>query len=269
MTGTASGGTGPLSGKTALVTGASSGLGVDFARELAGLGCNLVLVARREDLLKQVQAELQQGGVKVSIVTLDLSAPDAPRALHDLVRLQNLEVDVLVNNAGFGLFGQELELPWDKVRQMLQLNMLTLTELSRLFARDMVKRGRGYIMQIASTGAYQPTPTYAAYSATKAYVLSYGEALNYELRGTGVSCTVISPGVTATEFLKVSGQKPTWYHRMTMMTSAEVARAGVRKMLARRGSAVIGFVNWLAAFSVRLTPRPLAAAIGYQLMKND
>jgi short-subunit dehydrogenase len=258
-----------LGGKTALVTGASSGLGVDFARELAGLGCNLVLVARREDLLKQVQAELQQRGVKVSIVTLDLGSAEAPRALYDLLRLQNIEVDVLVNNAGFGLFGKDLEIPWARVQQMLQLNMLTLTELTRLFAADMVKRGRGWIMQIASTGAYQPSPTYAAYAATKAYVLSYGEALNYELRGSGVSCTVISPGVTATEFLKVSGQKPTWYHRMTMMTAAEVARAGVRRMLARRASAVIGWMNWLAAFSVRFTPRPLAAAIGYQLMKND
>ena len=258
-----------LSGKTALVTGASSGLGVDFARELAGMGCNLVLVARREDLLKQVQAELLQRGVKVSIVTLDLGSEGAPQALYDLLRLQSLAVDVLINNAGFGLFGKDLEIPWPKTRQMLQLNMLALTELTRLFARDMVKRGSGYIMQIASTGAYQPTPTYAAYAATKAYVLSYGEALNYELRGSGVSCTVISPGVTATEFLAVSGQKPTWYHHLTLMTSAEVARAGLRKMLARRPSAVIGWMNWLAAFSIRFTPRPLATAIGYQLMKND
>lgn len=258
-----------LSGRTALVTGASSGLGVDFARELAGLGCNLVLVARREDLLKQVQAELLQRSVKVSIVTLDLGTAEAPQALYDLMRLQNLSIDVLVNNAGFGLFGQDLQIPWQKTRQMLQLNMLALTELTHLFARDMVKRGSGYIMQIASTGAYQPTPTYAAYAATKAYVLSYGEALNYELRGSGVSCTVVSPGVTATEFLQVSGQKPTWYQRRTMMSSGEVARAGVRKMLARRSSAVIGLFNWLAAFSVRFTPRSLAAATGYRLMKND
>jgi uncharacterized protein len=260
---------GNLSGKTAVVTGASSGLGVDFARELAGLGCSrLVLVARREDLLKQVQAELQADGRQVSIVTLDLGAAGAPQALHDLLRQQGIAVDVLVNNAGFGLFGKELEIPWDRVQQMLQLNMVALTQLTRLFALDMVKRGQGYIMQIASTGAYLPTPTYAAYAATKAYVLSYGEALNFELRGSGVSCTVISPGVTATEFLKVSGQKPTWYHRVTMMSSAQVARVAVRKMLARRPSAVIGFVNWLSALSVRFTPRGMAMQLGYQLMKN-
>jgi short-subunit dehydrogenase len=258
-----------LQGKTALVTGASSGLGVDFARELAALGCKLVLVARREDLLKRLQAELQQRGTQATIVTLDLGSPGAPQALHDLLRQQGLAVDVLVNNAGFGLFGRELDIPWERTQQMLQLNMLALTQLTKLFARDMVKRGFGYILQVASTGAYQPTPTYAAYSASKAYVLSFGEALNHELRSSGVSCTVISPGVTATEFLQVSGQKPTWYHRLTMMSSAEVARAGVRRMLARRGSSVIGWLNWLAAFSVRFTPRQLAAAIGYQLMKNE
>ncbi|MFI4981444.1 MAG: SDR family NAD(P)-dependent oxidoreductase, partial [Nevskiales bacterium] len=145
-----------LKGKTALVTGASSGLGVDFARELAAQGCNLVLVARREELLKQVQTELLQCGIKVAIVTLDLGTSEAPQALYDLVRLQGLAVDVLVNNAGFGLFGKDLDLPWPKTRQMLQLNMLALTELTRLFARDMVKRGNGHILQIASTGAYQP-----------------------------------------------------------------------------------------------------------------
>jgi short-subunit dehydrogenase len=259
-----------LDGKTALVTGASSGLGLDFSRELAARGCKrLVLVARREDLLKQLQGELQQRGTEVSVVSLDLTAVGAPQALHDLMRQQGLAVDVLVNNAGFGLFGKELDIPWERTQQMLQLNMLCLTQLSKLFGRDMAKRGNGYLLQIASTGAYQPTPTYAAYAATKSYVLSYGEALNYELRGSGVSCTVISPGVTATEFLKVSGQKPTWYHRLTMMSSAEVARAGVDRMLARRASSVIGWVNWLAAFSVRLLPRPLALLTGYQLMKND
>ena len=260
--------TSSLAGKTALVTGASSGLGVDFARELARRGCNLVLVARREDLLKQVQQELQATGVKVSVVTLDLTATGAAKALHDLLNQQRTAVDVLVNNAGFGLFGKELDLPWERTEQMLQLNVVALTHLSKLFARDMARRGGGYILQIASTAAYQPSPGYTAYAATKAYVLSFGEALNYELRGSGVSCTVVSPGVTATEFLKVSGQKPTWYHRLTMMTSAEVARAGVRKMLARRSSAVIGWMNWLGAFSVRFSPRSLATALGYHLMKN-
>lgn len=258
-----------LTGKCALVTGASSGLGVDFARELAARGARLVIVARREDQLKQVQAEIQsRHGVEVVTVALDLSAAGAPQALYDLVRQQKLQVDVLVNNAGFGLYGNELDIAWEKTNQMLQLDIVALTHLTKLFARDMVKRRYGYLLQVASIGAYQPSPTYAAYSAAKAYVLSFGEALNFELRGSGVSCTVLSPGVTATEFLQVSGQKRNWFHNATMMQSADVARIGIQAMLKRRYSIVAGFMNWLMAFSTRFTPRSMLAAVTYRLMKN-
>jgi short-subunit dehydrogenase len=258
-----------LTGKTALVTGASSGLGVDFARELAKLGCRLVLVARREDRLKQLQAELQaQQGVTVMVETQDLSDPQAPQLLYDHLKAQKTTVDVLVNNAGFGVFGQELEIPWDKTRQMLMVDVVALTHLTKLFARDMVKRQFGYMLQVASIGAYQPSPTYAAYSAAKSYVRSFSQALNFELRGTGVSSTVISPGVTATEFLKVSGQKRTWFHNATMMTSAEVAAIGVRAMLQRRYSVVPGFMNWLTSLTTFITPDRILAAVTYRAMKN-
>ncbi len=258
-----------LAGKTALVTGASSGLGVDFARELAALGANLVLVARREDLLKQVQADLKaKHGVQVTTIALDLGTPSAPQALFDLLKRQKAQIDVLINNAGFGLFGRELDLPWERTQQMLQLDIVTLTHLTKLFARDMVTRRSGYIMQIASIGAYQPSPGYAAYSAAKSYVLSFGEALSYELKGTGVSCTVVSPGVTATEFLQVSGQKATLYQRLTMMQSPEVARIGVRAMLARRTSVITGWVNWMIAMSVRFTPKPWVLWFADKAMKN-
>lgn len=258
-----------LSGRTALVTGASSGLGVDFARELARRGCHLVLVARREERLKQLQAELQgQFGVKAMVVTLDLGDPQAPQMLYDHLKAQGTAVDVLVNNAGFGVFGPELDIPWDKTRDMLMLDIVALTHLTKLFARDMVKRGVGYVLQVASIGAYQPSPTYAAYSAAKSYVRSFSQALNYELRGSGVSSTVISPGVTATEFLQVSGQKRTWFHNATMMGSAEVAAIGIRAMLKRRYSVVPGFMNWLTALFTNLTPDPVNAALTYQVMKN-
>lgn len=258
-----------LHGKTALVTGASSGLGVDFARELAQLGCRLVVVARREDLLKQLQGEIQAAyGVDVTIVTLDLSQSGAPQALYELLRQQHVQIDVLVNNAGFGLFGRDLELPWDKLNQMLQLDIVTLTHLTRLFARDMVKRGFGFVLQVASIGAFYPSPTYAAYSAAKSYVLSYGAALNFELRGSGVSCTVVCPGVTATEFLQVSGQKKTWFHEATMMSSAAVARIGIRAMLKRRYDVVPGWLNAFNCFLARLTPRPVLAWMTYRMMRN-
>jgi uncharacterized protein len=260
---------GILAGKCALVTGASSGLGVDFARELAGHGARLVIVARREDALKKLQDEIKtKYGVEVMTVALDLSSPSAPQALFDLVKQNKLQVDVLVNNAGFGVYGNELDIPWEKTNQMLQLDIVALTHMTKVFARDMVKRGHGYILQVASIGAYQPSPTYAAYSAAKAYVLSFGEALNYELRGTGVSCTVVSPGVTETEFLIVSGQKRNWFHNATMMKSADVARIGVNAMLRRRYSVVTGFLNWLMTFSARFTPRPMLAAVTARLMKS-
>ena len=258
-----------LSGRTALVTGASSGLGVDFARELARRGCRLVLVARREALLRQLQTELQQRhGITVIVMALDLGDPGAPQALHDTLKAQGIAVDILVNNAGFGLYGPELDIPWDKTRQMLMLDIVALTHLTKLFARDMVGRGWGRMLQVASIGAYQPSPTYAAYSAAKSYVRSFSQALNFELRGTGVSCTAICPGITATEFLQVSGQKPTAYQRFMMMTSADVARIGIRAMLAGRYNVVPGFLNWLAALLTFVTPDPVNAAAAARLMKN-
>ena len=258
-----------LAGKCALVTGASSGLGVDFARELAAHGARLVIVARRDDLLKMVQQEIKERhGVEVMTVALDLSAPDAPQELYDLLKQQHVQVDILVNNAGFGLYGLELEIPWERTRDMLQLDIVALTHLTKLFARDMVKRGSGYLLQVASIGAYQPSPTYAAYSAAKAYVLSYSDALNFELRGTGVSCTALSPGYTETAFLSVSGQKPNIFHRMTAMTPSAVARIGVKAMLKRSYSVVPGWVNKLLAFSTRFTARPVLAWLTYALMRD-
>jgi hypothetical protein len=260
---------GSLKGKTALVTGASSGLGVDFARELARRGCRLVLVARREELLKKLQGELQsQHGITAIVMTLDLGDEGAPQMLYDALKAQQVNVDILVNNAGFGVFGLELEIPWDKTRQMLLLDIVALTHLTKLFARDMVKRGWGRMLQIASIGAYQPSPTYAAYSAAKSYVRSFSQALNFELRHTGVSSTVISPGITATEFLQVSGQKPTAYQRLMMMRSDQVAAIGIKAMLKGRYSVVPGFLNRLTALFTMITPDPLNAAAAYRLLKN-
>jgi len=260
---------GSLAGKTALVTGASSGLGVDFARELARRGCRLVLVARREELLKKLQTELQSThGITAMVVTLDLGDPAAPQMLYDHCKAQGIAVDILVNNAGFGLFGLELEIPWERTREMLMLDIVALTHLTKLFARDMVKRKFGRMLQVASIGAYQPSPTYAAYSAAKSYVRSFSQALNFELRNTGVTSTVISPGITATEFLQVSGQKPTAYQRAMMMTSEDVARIGIRAMLKGRYSVVPGFLNWLTSLFTMITPDPINAAAAYRLMKN-
>ncbi len=257
-----------LKGRTALVTGASSGIGADFARELAAQGCNLILVARRVDALESLAGELRASGIKVAVMPADLSASHKrEQLLHD-VETAGLQVDVLVNNAGFGVFGDFADTDWARLDQMLQLDVVALTHLTRLFVPGMVRRGFGRILQVGSTGAFQPSPGYASYAAAKSYVLNFGIALNHELRGTGVACTVLNPGVTATEFFSVSGQNWTWYQRSTAMQPRVVAGIGVKAMAARKPSVVAGLLNKMMAFTTRLSPRPMTAAIAHELMKN-
>jgi short-subunit dehydrogenase len=259
-----------LANQFALVTGASSGLGADFARQLAARGANLILVARRKDPLETVAAEIQQNyKVSARAIALDLAVPGAPQVLYDQLQQQGIRVDVLVNNAGFGVYGDFASVPWEREKAMLDLDIVALTHMTKLFLQDMLARKSGYILQVASIGAYQPSPTYATYSAAKAYVLSMGEALNYELRHSGVGVTVISPGVTATEFLKVAGQSPSRYQRLMMMDSPTVARIGIDSMLRRRPSVIPGFMNSLAAFSTRLIPRRWQAALANLFMTRN
>ena len=256
-----------LKGQWALVTGASSGLGVDFARELARRGADIVLVARRIEALQRLSEELQALGVQVRVMPTDLGDAEAREQLQRELDAAAIAIDILVNNAGFGLYGDFLRTDWARTEQMLQLDVVALTHLTRLFLPGMVQRRQGYVLQVASIGAFQPSPTYAAYAAAKSYVLNFGVALNDELRGSGVSCTVVSPGVTATEFLQVAGQKRNWFHNATMMTSADVAAIGVRAMLKRRASVVTGWLNTLMALSTRLTPLTWMAAISRWAMK--
>jgi uncharacterized protein len=256
-----------LVNQTALVTGASGGLGADFARQLAARGAGLVLVARREEQLRAVAAEIEKTtAISAQIVPLDLAASDAPAVLYQRLHELGIHVDILVNNAGFGLYGGFASIPWEREKEMLNLDMITLTHMTKLFIQDMLARNSGYILQVSSIGAYQPSPTYATYSAAKAYVLSMGEALNYELRRSGVSVTVISPGVTATEFLKVAGQSPNLYQRLMMMDSPTVARIGIESMLRRRPSVVPGFFNSFTVFATRFLPRRTQAAMANFMM---
>ncbi|MBV8469322.1 MAG: SDR family oxidoreductase [Burkholderiaceae bacterium] len=256
--------------KWALITGASSGFGVDFAHELAAQQNHLVLVARRTEPMDKLAAELRaQHGIQVRVIGMDLARPGVGAELHDQLRNENIEVQTLVNNAGYGVFGEFLEQPLEKTLNMLQLNMLALTELTHAFGRDMAARGRGNILLIASIGGYQATPTYAAYSASKSYVLLFGEALHEELRKRGVTVTVLSPGITATDFLKVSGQKATLYQRLAMMRSRPVARIGLRALARGRASIVPGLLNSVTAWSNRLIPRLLQRKVAFQLMRND
>jgi short-subunit dehydrogenase len=256
-------------GRTALVTGASSGLGADFARHLAAAGAHLVLVARRAEALEALAAALRAAHrVEVEVVAMDLGGPGAPETLHAEVARRGRQVDVLVNNAGFGLFGDFLSIDPARERAMMEIDVLVPLALTRLFGAGMVARGRGWVLQVSSIGGYQPTPLYATYSAAKAFVLSWGEALNYEWKPRGVAVTVLSPGITATEFLKVSGQKATLYQRLLMMDSPTVTRIGLSALARGKGSVVPGLVNKLTAFSGRLLPRAWMPPVAHLLMRN-
>jgi len=257
-----------LHGKTALITGASSGLGAEFARQFAALGCQLILVARRQDRLYELQAEISaRYGVTVECVAMDLTDADAPQRLYDQLKKSGRTVDVLVNNAGLGLYGEFWTAPWEHLHQMLELDIVALTHLTHLFAADMVRRNYGYILLIGSTGSFQPTPTYAVYAAAKSYVLSLGEALHYELRHTAVKCTVLCPGVTQTEFLEVAGQQTTAYQRATMMEGEAVVRIGIKALLRGRASVVSGWNNAFMSWCTRFMPRQVLAAVSARLMR--
>lgn len=256
-----------IRGKWALITGASSGLGMDFARILADRGCNLILVARREDRMQTLARELiSKYSVGVEVLAADLG--DRAQVSELFARTQALgrKVEILVNNAGFGVHGRFHENSWEREHQALELDVVTLAHLTHLYLPAMIERGCGYVLQVSSIGAFSPTPTYASYAAAKTYVLHFGEALNRELAGTGVSCTVLCPGVTRTEFLEVSGQQPTLYQRLVMMESPEVCRLGIERMLARKSSVVPGWINSLTAWSTRFVPRGLQAWLAEKLM---
>jgi uncharacterized protein len=248
----------------ALVTGASSGLGADFARELARRGAGLTLVARRQDRLRSLQREL--AGVEVRVAALDLTAPGATDELRRRLDEDGRPVDVLVNNAGFGLYGEFSRLDWERERAMLELDVIVPVHLTKLFMPGMLDRGSGFILNIASIGAYQPSPLYASYSAAKSFVLNFTEALSYELRGSGVRATALSPGIVATEFLQVSGQQASRYQRLLMMDSPTVARIGIDAMLKGRPSLVPGRLNAASVWSNRFLPRRASTALAHRLM---
>ena len=250
-----------------LVTGASSGLGADYARNFAARGCKLVLVARREERLAKLAAELAAAhGTETRAVAMDLTRDESPEELHDLLRAAGVDVHVLVNNAGAGVFGPFLASAWSRQRQMLALDVVALTHLTHLFAKDMAARGSGYLLQVASIGAFLPTPTYATYSAAKSYVLSFGEALARELKPHGVRVCTVCPGVTETEFFEAAGQPRSLFQRMSVVPAASVVKASVNALLRGKTSVVPGLMNKVSAVSMRLFPRQAQAATAHALM---
>jgi hypothetical protein len=259
-----------IRGRWALVTGASSGIGRDVARELAARGVHCVLVARREERLRETARDLtEHHGVEAEIETADLGAPGAAAELYARLTQRGRSIDVLVNNAGFAVHGDFLGQDVDRVSEMIRVNVIALTELTHLFATSMAERGGGYVLNVASIAGLTPVPTYAAYAATKAYVVSLSESLAHELAPRNVRVTLAMPGVTWTEFFEVSGQKTTWFGRMTGKKSADVARVAVEALLKGRSSVITGWRNRLTMALSAPVPRHLKAWVTWQLNRND
>ena len=247
--------------KTALVTGASSGIGLDLSRLLARDGYQLFLVARSEGKLREVAKEIGNA----TVIAADLASPDAPERIF----ASSGPVDVLINNAGFGLSGPFIETDLKKELEMIQVNIAALTHLTRLYLRPMVERRSGRVMNLASTAAFQPGPLMAVYYASKAYVLSFSEALADELRDSGVTVTALCPGPTATGFAAEAGMEQSRLFSLTKpMSSEEVARYGIRAMEHGKRVAIPGIANKLLTQSIRISPRRVVTTIVRKLQES-
>ncbi|MFT3691754.1 MAG: SDR family oxidoreductase [Kofleriaceae bacterium] len=251
-----------LSGLRALVTGGSSGIGAAIARELAARGCDLVLTARRKEALSEVAASCT--GVRVDTVVGDLGKDASASAIWAACTAQG-PIDILINNAGFGAFRAFAATEATRDTEMIQLNMTSLVELTKLYLDQ--QRPRGYIVNIASIGAYQSVPNMALYAATKAFVRNFSEGLHVELRGTGIACTCVCPGGTKTAFHENAGAGDySWLANASMMTAEAVARTTVKAMLAKKRNVIPGLINKLSCFGVRFVPRSVASWMSQRVL---
>src|SRR6266513_170724 len=248
---------------TALVTGGSSGIGLELAKCLAQHGFDLAIVARTRDALEAAAGQIEgQQDVKVHVFAADLRRREAPQAIFDFLRNENIPVEILINNAGFGLGGEFAETELTRELEMIQVNIAALTHLTKLFLPAMIKRRSGRILNVASTAAFQPGPLMAVYYATKAYVLSFSEALAEELRDSGVTVTALCPGPTRTDFA-ASAQVPE--SRLSTLfgiaDATSVAEYGVTAMFHGRRVAVPGIKNKIVAQANRFAPRSVTARV--------
>jgi len=257
---------------TALITGASTGIGYALSRCFAAGRHNLVLVARQEQRLKQVAEELQRDfGVAAKVLVADLSRPEAPQMICDAVRKESLQVEYLVNNAGIGLGGKFAETDLMVELGMMQLNMTALVHLTKLFLPDMLARRSGRIMNVASTAAFQPGPLMAVYYATKSFVLSFSEAIANELASTGVTVTALCPGPTESEFQKRAHIENTRLIKgklMGWMTSEAVAKIGYEGFMSGKRIVIPGLLNKIGVHSTRVSPRAVTAQVARMLQEN-
>jgi short-subunit dehydrogenase len=248
--------------KTALITGASGGIGYELALLFARDGYGCILVARSQDKLQELAKRLEgEHAVKTLVLGKDLSRPTAVDEIYEEVTAASMQVDVLVNNAGFPVFGLFNETDLEAELEMLQVNVVALTALTKLFLKGMVERRAGRILNLASTAAFLPGPLMAVYYASKAYVLSFSQALSNELRGTGVTVTALSPGPTRTGFQMRGAMEDSRLVQGQIADAASVALAGYRGLMAGKTIVIPGFSNKLIPWVVRLSPRGVVTRV--------
>lgn len=257
--------------KYSLITGASSGIGYELASIMAKNGHSLILVARSNDKLSTLKTEIEKNyKVQVEVICVDLSLPNSAQKLFQTVQEKKLKVDCLINNAGVGDYGPFINADLTRLQSMIQLNITTLTNLTKLFLPQMIENKFGQIMNVASTASFQPGPLMAVYYATKAYVLSFSEALHEELRTTGVTITALCPGPTESGFQEAAqiNNKIALLNQMKIPTSKEVAEYGYQAMMRGQVVAVQGFANKIASTSVRFFPRSIVRKLVMKLQET-
>jgi short-subunit dehydrogenase len=254
--------------KTALITGASSGIGLELAKIHASKSGDLVIVARNKAKLDELKSNLeQQYSIHVTVISKDLSTPNAAIEVFTETESLGIQVDYLINNAGFGLYGKFEDSDWEAENDMIQVNITALTQFTKLYLPGMIARKNGKIMNVASTAAFVPGPTMAVYCATKPYVLSFSEAVNNEVNHHGISITALCPGATASGFSKTAkADKSALFSKTKLATSEEVAQFGYKAMLKGKQVAIHGFMNQFLAFIVRFTPRSLVVKISRKVI---
>ena len=241
-------------GKWALVTGASAGIGAELARQLAASGANLILSARRRDRLEHLATELaRKHDVKVEVCIADLAKPSAPNEIFSFTEMKRLTVDLLINNAGFGAYGEFHKIPLARQLEMVQVNITAAVHLTHLYLPQMIARRSGDILIVASTAAFQGVPYITTYAATKSFDLLFAEALAEEVGGYGVRVCALCPGTTHTEFQKVAGQPDR--HFRVAESADKVARVGLEALAKGKSYVISGWWNYLQAHSERLVPR--------------
>jgi hypothetical protein len=256
-------------GKWALVTGASAGIGVAFAKQLAAEGTHLVLTARRRDRLEELARNLQQShSVRTEVFAADLARPEAPQQIYEFTKEKSIEIDLLINNAGFGQYGEFTAVETQRLLEMVQVNCVAVVHLTRLYLADMVARRRGDVLILASTASFQAVPYISTYAATKAFDLLFAEGLAEEMKPYGIRVCALCPGSTQSEFHVVAGQAE-FAAKHAQETAEKVARTGLLALAEGKSYVISGMANYLGAQSQRLVPRRAVTRIAAKMFRPE